>query len=95
MAIDIAKKHLSPLLKPFLQLPLFRGKFAEVCQYCLVELEKQDLGGPNWATDERVEHNMLLIYSLATLVLAVPGAVVSSLMLIERGRKHREGHTHD
>ena len=38
---------------------------------------------------------MLWIYSLATLILAIPGAVVSSLMLIERGRKRREGHAHD
>ncbi len=38
---------------------------------------------------------MLWIYSLATLILAVPGAVVSSLMLIERGRKRGEGHAND
>ena len=35
---------------------------------------------------------MLWIYSLVTLVLAIPGAVVSSLMLIERGRKRRGNH---
>jgi hypothetical protein len=35
---------------------------------------------------------MLWMYSLATLVLAIPGAVVSSLMLMERGRKRRESH---
>ena len=38
---------------------------------------------------------MLWIYSLVTLVLAVPGAVVSSLMLIESVRKRREGHANE
>ena len=29
---------------------------------------------------------------VATLILAIPGAVVSSLMLMERGRKRRKNH---
>jgi len=37
-----------------------------------------------------MEKNMFWIYSLAMLVLAIPGAVVSSLVLIERGRNRRE-----
>jgi len=89
------KKHLSSPLKPFLQLPLFRGKFAEVCQCSLVKLGKTKPRDPGWADHERLENCMLWIYSLATLILAVPGAVVSSLMLIERGRKRGEGHAND
>ena len=82
-------KLLSPLLKAFLQLPLLLGKFAGAVCYTR---EQKNRSGPGWADNENAENCMVWLYSLATLVLAIPGVVVSSLMLIERGRKRRENH---
>jgi len=59
-------------------------------------MNRRHRGGSSGTTAENKKpenkNHMLWIYSLATIVLAIPGAVVSSLMLIERGRKRRENH---
>jgi hypothetical protein len=84
------KLFLKPLVEPFLQLPLLERKFIEAIWYS----RKKERRSPEQANaeNEKGEYHMVWIYSLTTIVLAIPGTIVSILVLIEHGREKKENH---